>query len=446
VSVRGIEDIGRVITAEESGQFVDMAELFNPTNSSEESRALLDQNRDAVNQGLAVPIVLRSVLLQESISCLDRLQKLSRGGITYGSDLEVAASSLRAKFRQSFYQATGSKALEAAAGSKSLPGEARNYVMEPNFTRLYHTRDKQGKARAEFRAKLVASFRTQQLDRQTAHNRVHGLRPHRTRILSKEEGLDTHDRLIAILEDPRAGFITPTNREKNMTLALLDFLDNPEYPFRINNSHIAIYNFLEKQRRRPKNVDLDSRRGPESVTYEITDFLRNALASRKALQALQIDLNECLNPTVTVGEETDYIDPDHPGLPALIRYLDLKHFIANGVSKVFDKDPLRTKVHPLPHTGDGPHKIIGDSYTSSRLKPAGQALITRATSSLNIGLARKEIANAIVDQTLRESFMHHILCLIAEAPTSGSRLLPLILQPARDAALQALAEYKTALG
>ena len=278
-------------------------------------------------------------------------------------------------------------------------------------------------AAQEYRRKLIDNVRILQWWPQTKRNREEGLRPHLTtprkigdrKPTAEDYKMETRERLMSIKDDPRAGGLPTTRQETNMTISFLDYLDNPDYPFRVSNQFLEVFNRSQSLRRRARNEGLSSSRGPTSITHEIGDYLTNAIVSRLALEKLEIALFEAVNLRVRVGEEEDLMDPSlRPGLIALVRYIDILNFMQKGRGIVLS-DPMVTKTDRWDRrqTGTEKDKTVEDSYTRSKQKEPIKDKIDTAIENMTVGEARKHIADAISDQVKREGLNRQFLEIIA---------------------------------
>jgi hypothetical protein len=396
------------------------------------------------NDGPNVNLIERSVLLQNTIANLQQARFLDRvaGLSEIGRNSRAKSGRLKYDAQTTFLQASGSdKLVESGDFSprEIRTAGARGQELFTAFKNEYFSLDHQTKDPQKYNLDLIA----QVMILQSQSNRDNSLRPHKTPDHEEHDGtevtetLDTPARLQALLDDPRAGFFPTTNQEKNQVLSYLDYLDNPKHPLRLTNHFIGVYNKSRSFKRRPENSQLDPSRGPVSIVYETGDYYRDAVRSREALQDLERLLLECVNQRITLGEETDVISLDHPGYPALIRYLDILTFLKTG-SGVVMTDPLVTKTdrwdkeRPVRHTRK--RKMIGDIYNPHFTTPEVGARITEAVTNLNVGDARKAIGPAVQDQMRRENYLRLVLSKFALPPTDTPARLRRELSASSEAA------------
>lgn len=246
----------------------------------------------------------------------------------------------------------------------------------------------------------------------TLANRKAGLRPHKPteKVAGKEEPqLTAQERLQAIVNDARAGFMPTTNDEKNMVLSFLDYLDNPKYPMGINNQLYEVY----YNRANATHLQVEGERAMRSIAYEITDFYKNAHQQIQALAQLRLLINDCPNPFVTLAEE---VGDEHPGYAPLVRFLDLEELTKTGSVEGVGgwRQVLKTHSNRDGHSQQRKRKTVEDPYTRSELEPLFAERIASKPYELTVGLMRKAIALAISDQEKRFQFMHQRLTEAAE--------------------------------
>ena len=409
-----------------------------------------------------MPIVERNIHLQNAVTYLAAVSM--RTGFIERDNADIAADRTHAtpamrqgvearraefakKARESFVRATGNEAMVAAGIKTEKELEPLNRQMFSDFIKRFYGTRHYKEAQA-YRRRLISNNLALELVDQTKTNRTQNLRPHAPAKkikgeakLSVVETLDTPERLRVIVADPRAGFIPTTNREKNQVLTFLDYLDNPEFPFGVNNQFLEVFNHSQWVRRR--NQDVDSSRGPVSIVYEFGDYLNNATTQIEALKQVEQALAELPNQKVTLGEEHEWMDLSLPGLAALVRYHDLAEFMQTG-SLADIKDPLRTQEQRWTRTGSGQHKVVEDRYTARQRSEKFDDYVRDSITNMTVGAAQNLIMLAITDQLKRQAFMLQRLEEIAMPPASLKGKARKVLREASDAALQIVGELKAA--
>lgn len=302
--------------------------------------------------------------------------------------------------QQEFSDAAGYQPL-AEAGSMTEP-EARHAerVEFARFNSAYGRPHKKAQ-RDAFKAKLAANIPLFQAAGKIEHR-------------EPEPMPEAQDRLQAILDDPRAGFLPSTHREKNAILAYLDYLDNnEEYPFGIANQFLEVLSHRQKRSGGSGNF-LEARRSLISLVYELGDYRENAQAQVAALTDLQTQVDDCLNPHLTletaVGEQ-------HPGYGPLIGYLDVQELLGKGslsgphsdFSVLHDSED-RPEADPVAIEEDlGKHKTVEDPYTAKQQAEVVKQRIAEKVRMLTIGELRGAVAEARANQETRAQFMQQRL-------------------------------------
>lgn len=295
---------------------------------------------------------------------------------------------------------------------------------------------------AKFRSVRKAPARYAEIDRllvelkgfnddRTSYNREHGLRPHapnKARVRRSTEdkkpalrNLTSRERLVAVQEDPRAGFLPANNDEKNKVLMYLDYLDNPLYPLGINNQFFEVFTHQQHLKNKPNGLEL-AQQAMVSIPYELGDHLINSTESLAHLRQLDEEVSDCPNPNISLLE-VEGISPDHPGLGALIRYRDLRELRDKQKLPVGIKDPLRVKEDRRPHDEPGKNKTLEDLYTRKELTEEMKAYIIGQAGNYAVGQVRKLVKAAIEDQEMRQAFLAARLRDFRFAP--DSRFLPM---------------------
>jgi hypothetical protein len=440
-----------IIIAEQSGQ------MYTPD--------FYDQLGEGQVGDLAVPIVEHYIHLQNVITYLGKvsgyegLVKYDNASIAGNQthmpepmriNVEYQRAQAAGNANTSFALATRSQTLEGSFNKKEIrEAEALDSQLFSEFMKKYYGIRHYVEAQA-YRRKLVNNVRILQQAPQTLYNREQGLRPHAVSeqatapaiVDSAERQLNTQGRLRAIKEDSRAGFMPTTNREKDQVIAFLDYLDNPDYPYGVNNQFLEVFTHAQKLRR--TNATIDSERGPVSIVYEFGDYLVNATKERKALEDLELLLNDMPNLRVTLHEEQDWISLDHPGLAALLRYRDLDEVLRMGGTNAV-KSPLLTKEYRWTREGPGKHKIIEDRYTAvHNIAAPFKKYVEESISSMTVGEARRLIGPAVADQVMREAFMTERLEEISTPPLQMWKSARKVLETASNAAQEILEELQAA--
>ncbi len=282
------------------------------------------------------------------------------------------------------------------------------------------------RTRAGYRAQLLADISQMRSWSQVEHevtefNREHNLRPHQptsepipaeatTTERRTLNTLESRERLLAILYDPRAGFFPATHREKNQALTFLDYLDNPAYPAGTVDQLIEVYVHAkrrltpeEESTKKFKAKDDEAIRTIESLIWETGDYLADAAQAFRLLSELKTATGK-VSPHVTLAEE---LGSEHPAIPYLVQYDDQETFIEEGGVPRLRRNPWRTaeerwvpKAHAL---APGKHKTVHSQYARPDRTPAFQKHIDRRAHELTFGEAR-DIVEPAIESALRRAY------------------------------------------
>lgn len=347
--------------------------------------------------------------------------------------------------REEFYRSIGFFAVEASAAAfpefdvEAYRAEAKQEWVV--FMARYRSENRSGR-RHTYMQELLQGTSAEEVKRnQATFNRAYDLRPYISekdqRRIATETGkeyplLDTRERLQALFDDPRAGFLPTTNREKVMVFTYLDYLDNPDYPLGITNQLFEVLIHQQRldkikpgdspevsqaKRARQRNGLHVGKRSLESITYEMGDFMESARHGLESLAELRTFLYEGHSPKVSLAEE---VPLEEHGLRALIRYRDLARYRDKGELPHGVNDPLRTKENRVRKEADrtvqdsGANKTVEDLYTRTTPDASMDAYVAACAEGMTIGQARKIIDDAIADQQARYAFFRRELQNLVE--------------------------------
>lgn len=232
----------------------------------------------------------------------------------------------------------------------------------------------------------------------------------RTRL---PEDLNTDERVEAILNDPRAGFLPATNQEKNIVLSYLDYLDNPQYP-------LGVPNQLFEAMRHTQKITTSKEypvRTLESIIYEIGDFYRDATQQRTVLEELQ-DRLAGLRPNLTLSE-IDEVSDDSLGMATITRYLDHIEALEKGevAGKTLHQLLMTHTYRWATGLDSGKHKVKEDRYTGSEVDPDKNNFYSQRIEDRFDKMTVKDVSailpHVIGDQQMRSRFMKERLQEIA---------------------------------
>lgn len=215
--------------------------------------------------------------------------------------------------------------------------------------------------------------------------------------IKNSEKLTTAQKLQALRDDTRAGFLPASHDEKTKALAFLDYMDNPTYP-----SNIA-HQFQEIFVRQNHKLRLSTQKAAQALTsigFEMGDYFLQARQQAVALNDLARLIDDCPNPKVTLAEE---IGADHPGYAPLVRYLDILA-VREQDKQLSPFDPLRVKVDRGPQEFEGKNKTVHDSYNATNPRPIVRERIVEQIHTLRIGDVRNAVVDAAHNEAQRTAF------------------------------------------
>ena len=202
------------------------------------------------------------------------------------------------------------------------------------------------------------------------------------------------DKIEALTGDSRAGFYPATNLEKNMALALIDYVGNHEYPAGIATQLQEVY----KRQERILSKE-DARQALRSITYEMGDFLTQAMQQSEALSELNSIVRHCYNPRVGLVQEAGQ---NHASFAPLVRYMDIREYVSNNNNE--DVALALKTVKNKNHATDEKHKTIEDIYTGENTSEEIKKYIASKVGFLTIGAVRSLVTDANQDQKKRKEF------------------------------------------
>jgi hypothetical protein len=212
--------------------------------------------------------------------------------------------------------------------------------------------------------------------------------------------LDTREKLLALRDDPNAGFLPFTDAEKTMGSEMLDYLGNKAaYPAGLGNRLQEIF----LRQKGVGGIDM-AKRALISVAFEYGDFALNAQAQLAALRDLQDEFkDDHFNPGVTLAED---FPEGHPGIAPLVRFNDILMLRQEGV-QVTTFNPLKgieRRTVKANSTDTLQHKVIEDRYTTPETPEEVAYRIDSFSESTRIATVRPLVDAAVANEQARFDF------------------------------------------
>lgn len=387
---------------------------------------------EPLNDPSAVGLAERAIYLGQALDYLaqanirDAFGGNEEAQKRYGINAEsVAAGALKnaKEFRKAakwaFSRAYGlAGVLESVDEDKKTEEKEKAALEFQNFQKGISTESGEQISIKELRERLAGRTRREV----TIDNRNQGKRPHQQETSTnkspeEETGLSTREKLTAILDDPRAGFIAPTNQEKNWTITYLDYLDNPEFPLGAQNQLIEVANFQRKHHGNKQGMEF-AVEGGRSIAHEFSDFYIQAGAELTDLEQLMQILGDTYNPNLSLEIA---LNADIEKAIPLIRYMDLKTLLAdgkveyevNGVKVRPGFSLLRSRRNEDTEI-EGKNKDIVGPYTVNPRPETVKRWLKKRIAQIKVGDVRDLVGEAIVDLQRRQTFHKLVLEDFAE--------------------------------
>jgi len=288
-----------------------------------------------------------------------------------------------------------------------------------------------GERHSNERNRLMKALRAGIMVQQSEIDRQEEIRPYISEADQKRDVtsdgreyplLSSRERMEAVRDDSRAGFLPKNNREKFKTFTYLDYMDNPKYPLGINDQFIEIFYHQQKNDKVEGQEKLtEAQRAVVSVTHELGDHWRDAVISLIDLTQLERDLDGA-NPSLYLTED---VPADHPGIARLVRYRDLARWRDTGELPEGIPDPLRVVEDRRPHDDETKNKTVSDLYTAENRSPKMEAYLADQAGQLTIRQARKLLKEALADERAREAFLGDRMEELAVLPENAGAALPM---------------------
>lgn len=223
--------------------------------------------------------------------------------------------------------------------------------------------------------------------------------------------LDTPERLRAIAEDPRAGFLPTTHSEKNEALSLLDFIDSSEHPGGVHDKLAEIYAKHKKDARErgTKNGAVLGSLAVQSIVYTYGDYFMHAKKDLRRIRAVRAAVMDTPGPNVRFSDVAEEHGMDASFTALVIRYVDLSSLRSVNKDRTLPFDPLHTLQHRFAQPEYGKNKTIYDVYTAPEISEQMQEYIEKREEELTVRALRGIVSAAEQDQHHRAFFWWNVL-------------------------------------
>lgn len=229
--------------------------------------------------------------------------------------------------------------------------------------------------------------------------------------------LNTHNKLLALKNDPRAEFLPASNKERTMALVFLDYFEQADrYPDGAMHQLDEI--FIRRARgfsRQDIGADgrptrKDSTYGTDeaiktmrSLGFEMGDYYLNAVTQINVLRQLRSELAG-LNPHISLGEA---LGPEHAGIPTILRFMDQSYYLATGENPkgVYMRDIFRSHRNEAAAADiPGKNKVVEDPYTGQEPTKAAQKRIAKGAKTVTVAEAWRLLEPAEDNEMYRAKF------------------------------------------
>jgi hypothetical protein len=242
------------------------------------------------------------------------------------------------------------------------------------------------------------------------------LQPEIVRTEKEElELLNSRQRMIALRDDKRAGFLPSNHNEKTQAFTLLTYLDHPkEHPGGVHEHLFAVAKHQERVYREQKGATHREAKdaGKEavvSILNEYGDHIANAVQSITRLRKADQIIRETSNPAITLQEVIE----DNPEVEVcfneLLRHVDLIKLRETGAAPM-PFDPLGPKRNENPEVvREGQNKRLDDPYTGDVRSDAAKEYTEEQHSHVRVLTARKQLPEAIENEIISYQFWTGVL-------------------------------------
>lgn len=269
-------------------------------------------------------------------------------------------------------------------------------------------------------------------------NRRYGFRPHHAEspdmnmhdeAIEDLDKLNVPERLRAVYEDPRAGFLPKNSRELTRVMSWLDYLDNPEKELGIINQLREV--FVRAQHPSRRGLPPQKRPGVkggvraiESIAWEVGDDLLEATARLHAIRDFSVKINQDQRPDLKLFYEfstkyqpaaddtlQDLFGENLLALESLVQYQDIVTYMKTGAVPGLDASPLMAtedpprSVRPKWSVEPGKRKAVLNQYTRRDTLPEYRQHIIQRLEAMSFKQARQIIGECEEDLRQETDFL-----------------------------------------
>jgi hypothetical protein len=227
------------------------------------------------------------------------------------------------------------------------------------------------------------------------------------------ELLDSRQRMVAIRDDERAGFLPANHKQKTMAFDMLTFLDPTmhrggvyERLRMIADHQIKVYRNKGASMGEAK---MEGRRAVTSIMHEMADHITDAQHAIANLEQAKRILDETPNQRLTLAEAL----ADHPDITAgfneFIRFIDIKRLRDEGITSMpFDPlGPKRNETHDT--VREGQNKRLDDPYTGEVRPESAEEYVEEQLNTVTIFEARKQWPAVLDNEYKKLAFFTYVM-------------------------------------
>lgn len=225
-------------------------------------------------------------------------------------------------------------------------------------------------------------------------------------IESRAETHNTADKLRALVDEPLAGFLPATHREKYQATILLDYIDNPTHPGGIHDYLVTIYEHQRRAQQKHAYGQIQGSLAVRSVMHGYGDYVASSLSDGRHLHELKDCIDDSVATHLSLDEMVDLNKNKALKPAAFLRFLDVRAVMQERF--VGAHDPLLTHEYRRP-LGNGKNKIIYDGYTAETPDEKMAMYMKGRLQAVTVDESQPLIGLALRDQRLRYIFWSKVL-------------------------------------